>query len=78
MKRKKKSILDNSNSTPYFFINKDRYEINKLESLPRPSLSIYTKEPIYSRTDYQDTSCSYIPDPLEWDLKVKQSKCWSL
>jgi hypothetical protein len=52
-KKKKKTIMDHSannpNNLPYFIVNKDRFEINKVSRLPKPAVNIYTSQPLYSK-----------------------------
>ena len=45
-KRKKKNLLDlhtNSN-LPYFIVNKERFDQNKIEKIPKPQVDIYSKK----------------------------------
>ena len=56
-KKKNKNMLD----LPYFVVNKDRFEIGKIERLSKPAINIYIEKPIYSRmTDTQ----MLIKDPM--------------
>ena len=49
IKKKTKTILD----LPYFVVNKDRFELGKIDKLSKPAMNIYIDKPIYSKcTDY--------------------------
>ena len=64
-KRKKKNLLDlhtNSN-LPYFIVNKERFDQNKIHKIPKPQVDIYSKKQLYSK--YSDRStCLLIADPV--------------
>jgi hypothetical protein len=76
-KKKKKQMMDqqgsNPHNLPYFLVNKDRYEVNKVDRLPRPSIDIYSELKIVSK----EGSCFQIRDPITQD-SLSKMKRWSL
>lgn len=57
---------------PFFIINKERFEVNRVPQIPKPQVDIYSKKRIFSK--YQ---VNLIKDPIAHDLQSKQVR-WSL
>jgi hypothetical protein len=76
-KKKKKQMMDqqgsNPHNLPYFLVNKDRYEVNKVERLPKPSIDIYSELKIVSK----EGTCLQVRDPITHD-GLSKMKRWSL